>query len=73
LLGVGVAIATPPVKVVYQANVAPATTPVAVTGKVATPWQYNVFVGTGGVGVSFTVTVIAALGPSQPPVAVLVT
>jgi hypothetical protein len=47
---------------VYQSKFVP----VAVSAKAVVPWQYvTIGVTIGAAGVVFTVTVIAALGPSQ--------
>ena len=56
---------TPPTAAAYHSKLVP----VALSAAAVAPWQYitdEVTVGAAGVG--FTVTVIAALGPSQVPV-----
>ena len=65
VIGVGaVAVPTPPVAVVYHNKFVP----VAINGIATSFWQYNTGVTTiGASGVLFTVTVMAALGPSQVP------
>ena len=54
----------PPVADVYQSRLDPA----AVSAVAAIVWQYVTGLTTGAAGMLLTVTVIAALGPSQTPV-----
>ena len=61
LLGVGVAIAEPPVNVVYQSKFAPATIPPAESGDNVVLAQNVCTVVVGGAGRGFTVTAIAVL------------
>ena len=62
--GVGaVVLPVPPVGTVYQSKLVP----VAVSGTAVAPWQYTTGVVTvGAAGNAFTLTTIAARGPSQP-------
>ena len=70
MLGVGVAIAAPPVSVVYQSKFAPVTIPVAVSGDSVVLAQNVCAVVVGGAGRGFTVTTIAVLVVDSQPFAV---
>ena len=55
----------PPVGAVYHNN----PVPVALNAEAVAPWQYvNGVVTVGKAGIALTVTVIAALNPSQPKI-----
>ena len=66
MLGVGVGIAEPPVRTVYQSTLAPAAIPPAVRGAKVAPSQNVCAVVVGGAGRAFTITSIGERGLLQP-------